>query len=71
MPGRGLGWAAVAAVALAGGGCGTFVNVTTFAPAEIGGDRRQIYGGVIWDLEGEYRALTTPYPRTGSASTCR
>ena len=63
MPGRGLGLAGVAAVALLGGGCGTLVNVTNFAPAEVGGGQRTIYGGLVWDLEGEYRALTTPYPR--------
>jgi hypothetical protein len=39
------------------------VNVTNFAPEEIGGGRRAIYGGVRWDLEGEARALTTPQPR--------
>src|SRR6478752_5022039 len=55
MPGRGLGLAGVAAVALLGGGCGTMVNVTNFAPPEI-------YGGLVWDLEGEYRAWTTPFP---------
>lgn len=64
MPGRGVGLACVAAVALLGGGCGTLVNVTNFAPPEIGGGKRAIYGGVIWDLEGEYRAWTTPYPPT-------
>ena len=63
MPGRGLGLAGVAAVALLGGGCGTLVNVTSFAPPEIGGGQRLVYGGVLWDLEGEYRALTTPYPQ--------
>jgi uncharacterized protein YceK len=63
MPGRGVGLAGVAAVALLGGGCGTLVNVTTFAPPEIGGGRRAVYGGVVWDLEGEYRAWTTPQPR--------
>ena len=62
MPGRWLGRAGVVAVALLGGGCGTLVNTTNFAPTEIGGGQRQIYGGVAWDLEGEYRALTTPYP---------
>ena len=62
MPGRGLGLAGVAAVALLGGGCGTMVNVTNFAPPEVGGGQRTIYGGVVWDLEGEYRAWTTPYP---------
>jgi uncharacterized protein YceK len=62
MPGRWLGLTGVAAVALLGGGCGTCVNVTNFAPPEIGGGQRLIYGGVRWDLEGEYRALTTPYP---------
>ena len=62
MPGRGLGLAGVAAVALLGGGCGTLVNVTNFAPPEIGGGQRAIYGGVVWDLEGEYRAWTTPQP---------
>jgi hypothetical protein len=62
MPGRGLGLAGVAAVALLGGGCGTMVNVTNFAPLEIGGGQRKIYGGLVWDLKGEYRALTTPYP---------
>lgn len=64
MPGRGVGLAGVAAVALLGGGCGTLVNVTNFAPPEIGGGQRTIYGGVVWDLEGEYRAWTTPYPPT-------
>jgi len=64
MPGRGVGLAGVAAVALLGGGCGTLVNVTTVAPAEIGGGQRAVYGGVVWDLEGEYRAWTTPYPPT-------
>ena len=63
MPGRGLGLAGVAAVALLGGGCGTLVNVTNFAPPELGGGQRLVYGGVVWDLEGEYRALTTPYPQ--------
>jgi uncharacterized protein YceK len=63
MPGRGLGLAGVAAVALLGGGCGTLVNVTGFAPPEIGGGQRLVYGGVVWDLEGEHRALTTPYPQ--------
>ena len=63
MPGRGLGLAGVAAVALLGGGCGTLVNVTSYAPPEIGGGQRLVYGGVLWDLEGEYRALTTPYPQ--------
>jgi uncharacterized protein YceK len=63
MPGRGVGLAGVAAVALWGGGCGTFVNVTHFAPPEIGGGQRLVYGGVVWDLEGEYRALTTRYPQ--------
>ena len=62
MPGRGLGLAGVAAVALLGGGCGTLVNVTSVAPPEIGGGQRLPYGGVIWDLEGEYRALTAPPP---------
>jgi uncharacterized protein YceK len=62
MPGRGLGLAVVAAVALLGGGCGTMINITNFAPAEIGGGQRKIYGGLVWDLEGEYRALTTPQP---------
>jgi uncharacterized protein YceK len=64
MPGRAVGLAGVAAVALLGGGCGTLVNVTTVAPAEIGGGQRAVYGGVVWDLEGEYRAWTTPYPPT-------
>lgn len=63
MPGRGLGLAGVAAVALLGGGCGTLVNVTGYAPPELGGGQRLVYGGVLWDLEGEYRALTTPYPQ--------
>jgi hypothetical protein len=63
MPGRGLVRAGVVAVALLGGGCGTTINVTNFAPPEIGGGRRAIYGGLVWDLEGEYRALTTPQPR--------
>src|SRR5438045_7517091 len=63
MPGRWLARAGVLAVSLLGGGCGTFVNVTNFAPEEIGGGQRVIYGGVIWDAEGEYRALTTPFPR--------
>lgn len=61
MPGRGLGLAGAAAVALLGGGCGTTINVTSYAPAEIGG-QRAIYGGVVYDLENEYRALTTPHP---------
>lgn len=60
MPGRGVGLAGVAAVALLGGGCGTLVNVTSYAPD---GGQRLVYGGVVWDLEGEYRALTTPYPQ--------
>jgi len=64
MPGRWLRLAGVAAVALLGGGCGTLVNVTDFAPPEIGGGRRAIYGGVVWDLKGEYRALTYSYPPT-------
>ena len=63
MPGRGLGLAGVAVVALFGGGCGTLVNVSGYAPTQIGGGQRMIYGGVVWDLEGEYRALTTPYPQ--------
>lgn len=62
MPGRGLGLAGVAAVALLGGGCGTTINVTSYAPVEIGGGQRAIYGGVVYDLENEYRALTTPHP---------
>jgi uncharacterized protein YceK len=63
MPGRRWRLAVVAAVALSGGGCGTCVNVTNFAPEEIGGGRRAIYGGVVWDVENLARAVTTPQPR--------
>jgi uncharacterized protein YceK len=63
MLGRWLGRASAITLALLGGGCGTFVNTTSFAPDSVGAGQRRIYGGVIWDLEGEYRALTTPFPQ--------
>jgi hypothetical protein len=64
MPGRWLGVAGVAAVALLGGGCGTCTNITTYAPPDLGEGQRRIYGGVRWDIEGEVRAWNTPYPET-------
>jgi uncharacterized protein YceK len=64
MPGRWLGLTGVAAVALLGGGCGTFVNVTTVAPPDMGEGQRRIYGGVIWDIAGEERAWHYQYPET-------
>ncbi|HEX3149793.1 MAG TPA: hypothetical protein VHR66_17080 [Gemmataceae bacterium] len=62
MLGRWLGRTSVIALTLLGGGCGTLVNTTSYAPDEVNPGQRRIYGGVVWDLRGEYRALTTPFP---------